>query len=146
MATPLKNNGINETQQHTAYIPAFSIEGLKKSDLHNKNSPPIMAVNFFASWCTPCEAEHPALTKLSDKIPIFGISFMDAPDKTEKFLKRLGNIYIKRGNDINGLAGDKWNITGVPVTFIINNKGQILYRHDGPITQEDIKNKIHPLL
>ena len=103
-------------------------------------------VAFFASWCPPCEAEYPALTTLSGHIPLYGISFMDAPSNTQKFIKRLGNIYTKLGNDINGIAADKWRVSGVPATFIINNKGQILYRHDGPLTQADIEEKIQPLL
>ena len=143
---PVNNQSHKENIVQYAYIPEFSINGLQKSDLHNKSAPPIMAVNFFASWCTPCQAEHPALTKLSQQIPLYGISFMDDPDKTDKFLNRLGDIYIKRGDDINGIAGDKWSVTGLPVTFVINNKGQILYRHDGPLTQTDIDNKIQPLL
>ena len=47
-------------------------------------------VNFFASWCTPCLAEHPLFMRLSagGSVRIVGISYKDRPEDTSRWLAR----------------------------------------------------------
>ena len=47
-------------------------------------------INVFASWCAPCEIEHPVLVTLKAQVaPVVGIAYKDAPDNTKAFLARL---------------------------------------------------------
>ena len=65
-------------------------------------------VNFFASWCAPCQVEAPALMKLkSEGVRIVGVAYEDVPprgsqDATREFLSRLGDPYARRLVDIQG--------------------------------------------
>ena len=98
---------------------------------------PVM-VNFFASWCAPCEVEAPQLNRLAAQgVRIIGVAYKDAPSKTQGFLARLGDPYAQRLVDRDGRAGIEFGVTGVPETFLVGRDGTILDKHTGPITQAD---------
>lgn len=98
---------------------------------------PLM-VNFFASWCAPCEVEAPQLNALAARnVRIVGVAYKDAPSKTQVFLARLGDPYVQRLVDRDGRAGIEFGVTGVPETFLVGRDGTILDKHTGPITATD---------
>jgi len=101
-------------------------------------------VNFFATWCAPCRAEHLYINRLSkDKgIKIIGINFKDDPKQALKWLEELGNPYSNVAVDSDGSIGMDWGVYGLPETFIVNEKSIIKYRHVGPITKE-VYNDFH---
>lgn len=104
------------------------------------------AVNFFASWCVPCEAEHASITALAEDIPVYGINYMDTEEKAAAFLQRLGDSYEEVFYDTEGRMGVEWGLIGVPTTYIIDADNTIIYRHDSPVTPALIDNEILPLL
>lgn len=100
-----------------------------------------MLVNFFASWCAPCEIEHPSLVALKgDKsIRIVGIAYKDAPQNTAAFLARLGDPYGEVLVDRDGRAGIEFGVTGVPETYLVGRDGVILAKHTGPMTLKEAR-------
>ena len=128
-------------QNRLSDIPAFSVSGLSESDLRNHTA----VVNFFASWCAPCEAEHPVISALAKNAPVYGLNFMDSAEKRERYFKRLGNPYKKLGDDANGTAAAAWGVEGMPTTFVVKDD-RIVYRFDGPLTEDRVKSDILPLL
>ena len=106
----------------------------------------ITLVNFFASWCVPCRAEHPMLAELSRSEEVLGISYKDDPADTRAWLAELGNPFERIGTDISGRAAIEWGLYGVPETYIIDEAGRIRHRHVGPLTRAVLKNEIRPLL
>ncbi|MBU4434873.1 MAG: DsbE family thiol:disulfide interchange protein [Alphaproteobacteria bacterium] len=96
-----------------------------------------MLVNFFASWCAPCEVEHPQLMALKAQgVRIVGIAYKDAPPNTYAFLNRLGDPFTARLVDRDGGAGLEFGVTGVPETYLIGSNGMILAKHTGPLTPD----------
>lgn len=92
-------------------------------------------VNFFASWCGPCEIEHPVLSALkAEGVRIVGVAYKDEPEKTKAFLARLGDPFAVRLVDRDGRAGVDFGATGVPETYLIGADGRILAKHAGPLT------------
>ena len=98
----------------------------------------VTLVNYWASWCAPCRAEHPALVALAgrDDIAVTGIAYKDTPENAVGFLEALGNPFSRIGMDPDGRAGIEWGITGVPETFVVAPDGTVRHRHAGPILTE----------
>lgn len=96
-------------------------------------------VNFFASWCAPCEVEAPQLNALAARgVRIVGVAYKDAPAKTQAFLARLGDPYVQRLSDPDGRAGVEFGVTGVPETYLVGRDGVILDKHTGPLEATDV--------
>jgi cytochrome c biogenesis protein CcmG/thiol:disulfide interchange protein DsbE len=95
-------------------------------------------VNFFASWCAPCEIEHPELMRLqAGGVPIVGVAYKDAPENSAAFIGRLGDPFRVKLIDRDGRAGLEFGVTGVPETYLIGSDGTILAKHSGPLTRAD---------
>ena len=113
-------------------------------DLQEKN---YKLVNFWASWCAPCRAEHKnliAITKLGHKI--IGINYKDGLFKAENFLQELGDPYYKIGSDENGETAIAWGVYGIPETFLISPENKIIEKIAGPITKSNYENKLKKYL
>ena len=97
-----------------------------------------MIVNFFASWCAPCEIEHPVLMSLKgEQVRVVGVAYKDAPPNTQAFLTRLGDPFSQALVDRDGRAGVEFGVTGVPETYVIGRDGKVLAKHTGPLTEAD---------
>ncbi|HYE01441.1 MAG TPA: DsbE family thiol:disulfide interchange protein [Alphaproteobacteria bacterium] len=125
-------------------LEAVGKPGLGTADLKGQ----VHLVNFFASWCVPCRAEHPVLVRLAEQgtVPVVGIAYKDKPEASAAWLGQLGNPYGRIGVDLNGRAAIDWGVTGVPETFIVDREGRIRYRHWGPIDPVAMEQKILPLV
>jgi len=94
-------------------------------------------VNFFASWCAPCEVEHPQLMALKAQgVKVVGIAYKDAPANTQAFLTRLGDPFAEKLVDRDGRAGLEFGVTGVPETYLVGSDGVIIAKHTGPLTPD----------
>jgi cytochrome c biogenesis protein CcmG/thiol:disulfide interchange protein DsbE len=104
-------------------------------------------INLFASWCTPCRAEHPQLMALQRQgVDIVGIAYKDRPEASAAFLAELGNPFADVGSDPEGRYGLEIGVTGVPETFVVGPDGVILAAHRGPLTDEAVRDVILPAL
>ncbi|WP_298936134.1 DsbE family thiol:disulfide interchange protein [uncultured Ruegeria sp.] len=107
----------------------------------------VKLVNYWASWCAPCRAEHPNLEALSQEgIPVYGINYKDKLDNAEAFLTELGDPYEAIGRDEQGRMALDWGLYGVPETYVIDGEGTVILRFAGPITQRVIESTIRPAL
>jgi len=121
-------------------VPGFSHKDLAKGK--------ITVVNFWASWCVACVAEHPFLEELAKtaKVPIYGVDYKDQPTAARRYLGRMGNPYAFVGADRNGRNAIDWGVYGMPESYIVNGKGKIIYKHIGPIGETDIKKIFLPII
>lgn len=122
-------------------VRAFSMEGLggdntlTHTDLAEGD---VYVVNFFASWCVPCRAEHDQLMALKDEgVNLIGIAYKNEPREALAFLDELGDPYMQRVSDLSGRVGIEFGVTGVPETFIIRGDGTIAYKLYGPLLRHN---------
>lgn len=105
-------------------------------------------INFFASWCIPCIAEHEHLKTLAeaDGLPIIGIAWQDEPGSAQAFLDKRGSPYTVVGLDPTNSMGLDFGLSGIPETFVVNAEGRITYHHAGPILGPTLDKHIRPAL
>ncbi len=124
-----------------------ALGGAEKLTAEALSEPGVKLVNYWASWCAPCRAEHPNLMALAEEgIPIYGINYKDDPDKAQAFLEELGNPYAAMGADESGRTGIDWGLYGVPETFVIDSNGVVTFRFPGPITQRALESQVRPAI
>ena len=132
--TPLIGQEVPLIELETIFFEEFETKDL--ADILKSNK--IKIINFWASWCLPCEVEHPILMGLSKKsdFVIIGINYKDTEEGSARFLNEKGNPYDVILIDDEGILGIEMGLTGVPETFVVNQDGIIIYRIVGPINNE----------
>ena len=110
----------------------YSDESVLLSDLFSDN---MSLVNVWASWCVTCRQEHQMMMKIANNkdLQLIGINYKDTRANGEKYLKVMGNPYDVIVFDPSGKIGLDLGVYATPETFLVNNKGVILYKHIGAI-------------
>jgi cytochrome c biogenesis protein CcmG/thiol:disulfide interchange protein DsbE len=117
---------------------------LTRADLEGNG---LIVVNFFASWCPPCRAEHPTLTALAEAgVPLYGVNYRDRIDQALGFLDELGNPYDLIGRDEQARNGADWGVVAMPETFFIDDSGTVVLHFRGPVTERSLQAQIRPAL
>ena len=128
-------------------VPALSLPVLetgRPEPVHPSGDAGPYLVNFFASWCAPCEVEHPVLMDLKTRgVAVVGIAYKDAPANTEAFLGRLGDPFSRKLLDRDGRAGLEFGVTGVPETYLVGANGVILAKHTGELTPDSARDLLN---
>ena len=108
----------------------------------------VWVLNVFASWCTPCLAEHPLVMQLAKQpnIKLIGLNYKDRTEDATGWLRKHGDPYSSVVVDADGRVGIDYGVYGVPETFVIDKQGVIRHKQIGPITPEALKDDILPLL
>ncbi len=112
----------------------------------------VVMVNFWASWCKPCEQEASDLEqawefyKNDGRVVFVGADYVDTEPEARSYLAKF-NITFANGPDLGTRVSQIFRIKGVPETYFIDQQGVLRYAQIGPFTSvDDIKNIINPLL
>jgi thiol-disulfide isomerase/thioredoxin len=113
----------------------------------------ITVISFWATWCTPCRAELPRLSKLSEQYRANGVRFIaisvdESKDfaKIEPFLHQQNiTLDIWTGADLDTL--DRLAIGNiVPATIVLDKNGEIIGRISGEARDADVTGYLDWLL
>jgi len=128
--------------------PAFSLPVLghsgQKVALSDYAGRPLI-VNFFASWCEPCQQETPLLARFyrteHGRVAIVGLDENDVIGSATSFTRKEGVGYPV-GFDPEVIAASAYGVAGLPQTFFLNAKHRIVDRIFGAVTLADINRGI----
>lgn len=105
-----------------------------------------LVVNFWASWCPSCVAEmsaafRPVQESLGDQVTFLGMNIQDDRSLALDLLEETGVLWISaedpRGDLYRELGG-----LGMPFTVFITADGEIVERHNGPLSEQQLRDKI----
>ena len=118
------------------------------SDLHGK----VVVINFWASWCKPCEQEAAELEQAwlyyepRNDVIFLGVDYVDTETEANLYLKKYGITY-PNGPDLGTRISQLFRIKGVPETYFIDKEGELKYIQVGPLQSVDqIHTIVDPLL
>ena len=108
----------------------------------------VWLLNMWASWCEACKDEHPVLMEFATQkvLPIVGVDYKDKRADGMATLQKAGNPYDVVISDLDGKAGFDYGVYGVPETYVIDKQGVIRYKQIGPITPQNLRDTLMPLI
>ena len=96
-------------------VPAEGLPGIPLLTEADLRSGEVTLVNFWATWCPPCRAEHPLLNALAEEgVRVYGVNYRDTPERAMDFLEELGDPYAAIGADPRARMGLDWGVVGLP--------------------------------
>jgi len=130
----------------TFEITTFDGQTLKLADLRGQ----VVVVNFWASWCIPCEQEAAELEntwrRYKDKGVVFiGVDYVDTETAAKAFMQRF-DITYPNGPDLGTRISQAYRIKGVPETYVVDKTGRLASVKIGPFQQGEMAGVIEPLL
>ncbi|GGG76099.1 thiol:disulfide interchange protein [Salipiger pallidus] len=115
-------------------LPTETLPGFPPVSDNALRSGEVTVVNFWASWCPPCRAEHPRLLELQDEgVRIVGVNYKDQDGNAAKYLTEDDSPFMGVPKDPQGRTAIEWGVTGPPETFIVAGDGTIVHKHVGPL-------------
>jgi thiol-disulfide isomerase/thioredoxin len=110
----------------------------------------VVLINFWATWCPPCNEEIPEMialaNKYKDNLQIIGVSMDDDPPSTVRAFARAHNMNypIVMGSD--KLSEEYGGVDALPTTFVLDTQGRVVQKHMGLYSPEVYDGEIHALL
>jgi len=123
-------------------LPLFDGSALKASELRGK----VTVINFWSSWCVPCQREMTLLSRLAKEyegqdVTFVGVALWDSRGDAEAFFNRYGAGY-RAGIDERGAIAIDLGVGGLPETFFVAPDGTIRRKWLGELNEVQVRRFI----
>jgi cytochrome c biogenesis protein CcmG/thiol:disulfide interchange protein DsbE len=135
----------NPTSRPPAPAKAFSLSVLghpaRHISLASLSGRPVI-LNFFASWCGPCQRETPMIARFylshHGRPAVLGIDVNDSAAKAQAFIRTKGVRYPVVVDPLPMRTAIAYDLPGLPATFFLNSRHQIVKRVYGALTPAEL--------
>ena len=107
-----------------------------------------VVLNWWASWCVPCEREMPAFQaaheKLGDRVAFVGVNHQDSRRLAVELAEKTGVRYPS-AYDPDGKVGQAYGLFGMPTTVFVSADGRIVGTHTGELRRAELEDRIKEL-
>lgn len=148
---PVAKVGSSGPLKAHALAPGFSLLDLHGRELRlADHKGKVILLDFWATWCVPCQTEIPRFVTWQDKyrrqgFQVIGISLDDGPKPVREFYRKFHMNYpVAMGNE--KVARAYGGILGLPANFVIGRDGQIRAMHLGTTDLTALEQEIRGLL
>jgi cytochrome c biogenesis protein CcmG/thiol:disulfide interchange protein DsbE len=118
--------------------PALADDRVKLDELRGY----AVVLNFWASWCIPCEREAPALAASANahrgRVAFLGIDIQDFEGDALRFLRRHDAPYVAV-RDVGNRLYSSYGLSGIPETYYLDSHGRVIAHSVGEISREDLE-------
>ena len=95
----------------------------------------VVLLNFWATWCVPCRDELPAMERLHRAyrgrgLSVVGVNFKESARDVATFTKTIG-VSFATLLDSDGVVSGSYRVRGLPVTFLVDRQGGVLWKAIG---------------
>jgi len=131
--------------------PDFALTALDGKEISLRgNTGKVILLDFWATWCAPCQTEVPRFISFQNEFgkqgfQVIGISMDDTPEPVRKFYTKFKMNYpVAMGTEkvLNSYGG----VLGLPLTYLIGRDGRIVQQYDGNANldrmEDDIKRTL----
>lgn len=119
-------------------VPDFSLTTFDGQTYNTQDyAGKVILVNFWASWCKPCEQEARELEeayqyyKPDGQVLFLGVDWVDTEPEALGFIRKFGLTY-PNGPDLGTKIAQMFRIQAVPETYVIDREGKLAYVKKGP--------------
>lgn len=124
--------------------PDFSLPSVREGEptvsLERFRGRPVV-LNFFASWCVPCQKELPAFQRAAQryegKVAFVGVTFNDNLPGAREMLEQTG-VHYPSGFDAKSEVAVDYGLRGMPTTYFISADGRLLERGEKELTEAQL--------
>ncbi len=134
-----------------SFFDGYQMQGQSQVNLSDFKGK-VVVLNFWASWCKPCEQEAAFMEsawryyKPGGQVVFVGADYVDTEPEARGYLKKF-DISYPNGPDLGTKVSQLFRITGVPETYIIDQNGKLAFSEIGPFASEaDIHTAIDGLI
>jgi cytochrome c biogenesis protein CcmG/thiol:disulfide interchange protein DsbE len=108
-------------------------------------------VNVWASWCTPCRDESPALERFhgahrGQRFTVLGVDSNDLSGDALEFMREYGVTYPQLHDGSGDFSEDELGTTGVPESLLVAPDGELVLHRRGPVTEGYLDANVTPYL
>jgi cytochrome c biogenesis protein CcmG/thiol:disulfide interchange protein DsbE len=108
-----------------------------------------VVLNFWASWCFPCNQEAPALERAwrqrDGRVVVLGVDVNDFSGDARKFMRKHKLTYPVV-HDNKNVTSPEYGLTGLPETFFVDRNGRVVGHVSGQVTASELRNGIQEAL